>query len=84
MIQIPFLEPPPGFIPLPLDWFQFALLYLACLELVVLAMPRRWQDRVIEVAFCLPNKPNTEAIAQRRRCRIQKRAARDAARQKKV
>jgi hypothetical protein len=55
MIQIPFAEPPrpPGFIPPPLDWFQFAMLYVMGLELVLLAMASKWRDKVIEGAFCL-------------------------------
>jgi hypothetical protein len=66
MIQIPFAEPPlpPGFIPQPLDWFQFALLYVVGLELVLLAMPSRWLDEIIEVAFCLRKKPTTETIEE--------------------
>jgi hypothetical protein len=57
MIQIPSPGPlPPGFIPLPLDWFQFAMLYVAGLELVLLAMPGRWRDKIIDAAFCLSKK----------------------------
>jgi hypothetical protein len=66
MIQIPFAETPlpPGFIPPPLDWFQFAMIYVVGLELVLLAMPNRWRDKVIEVAFCLLNKPMTGTIKE--------------------
>jgi hypothetical protein len=55
---------PPEFIspPLPFDWFQFAMLYLACLEVVLLAMPSRWRDKIIEAAFCLRKKPTTGTI----------------------
>jgi len=54
MIQLLFSAPiPPGFIPQPLDWFQFALLYLSFCELVVLALPVRLQRRVLRVAFCV-------------------------------
>jgi hypothetical protein len=64
MMQIPFAEPPlpPGFIPPPLDWLQLAMLYVACLELVLLALPSKWRDKVIEVAFCLRKKPTTGTI----------------------
>jgi hypothetical protein len=48
MIQAPF---PPDFIPPP-DWFQFAMLYLAFLELVVIALPQRWQNQILRVLFC--------------------------------
>jgi hypothetical protein len=64
MIQIPFAEPPlpPGFIPPPLDWFQFAMLYVVGLELVLLAMPNRWRDKIIEVAFWLSKNPRADEI----------------------
>jgi len=64
MIQLPFPAPPlpPDFVPPPLDWFQFAMLYVADLELVLLAMPSKWRDKVIEVAFCLRKKPTTGTI----------------------
>jgi hypothetical protein len=50
MIQAPI---PPGFVPPPLDCFQFALLYLSFIELVVLVLPERWQRKILRVAFCL-------------------------------
>ena len=53
MIQAPIPPFPPGFVPPPLDWFQFALLYLSFIEVVVLALPVRWQRRVLRVAFCV-------------------------------
>jgi hypothetical protein len=62
MIQIPFEPLSPEFIPMPFDWCQFAMLYVACLELGLLAMPSRWQDKIIEVAFCLRKKPTTGTI----------------------
>jgi hypothetical protein len=49
MIQAPI---PPGFVPPPLDWFQFAMLYLAFLELIVIALPQRWQNQILRVLFC--------------------------------
>jgi hypothetical protein len=64
MIQIPFAEPPlpHGFIPPPLDWFQFAMIYVVGLELVLLAMPNRWRDKIIEVAFWLPKNHRADEI----------------------
>jgi hypothetical protein len=57
MIQLPFQGPlPPGFVTQPLDWFQFAMLYLAFVELVLLALSGKWRDRVIAIAFHLPRK----------------------------
>jgi hypothetical protein len=49
MIQAPF---PPDFVPPPLDWFEFALLYISFVELIVLALPHRWQARILRVLFC--------------------------------
>jgi hypothetical protein len=48
MIQGPI---PPGFVPLPLDSFQFALLYISLVELFVLVLPCRWRNRTIRVLF---------------------------------
>ena len=55
MIQIPLAEPPfpPGFVEPPMDWFQFSLLYVAALELMVLSLPERWQKQIIRVLFCV-------------------------------
>jgi hypothetical protein len=50
MIQAPF---PPGFVPPPMDWLQFVLLYLSFLELLVLALPLRWQRHILRVLFRL-------------------------------
>jgi len=49
MIQGPI---PPDFVPPPLDWFQFALLYISFVELAVLSLPQRWQDHILRVLFC--------------------------------
>jgi hypothetical protein len=53
MIQLPFLTPPlpPGFTPMPLDWFQFAMLYIAGIEAVLLSLPREWQREIIQILF---------------------------------
>jgi hypothetical protein len=42
---------PPGFIPPSLDWFQFAMLYLAGMELLLLSLPREWQREIIQILF---------------------------------
>ncbi len=51
-----------GFIPPPLDWFQFAMLYVVGLELVLLAMTSRWLDKIIEVAFWLRKQRRADEI----------------------
>ena len=43
---------PRDFVQPPLDWFQFALLYLSFIELVVLALPQRLQNQIIRALFC--------------------------------
>jgi len=48
MIQAPI---PPGFVPPPFNWFQFAMLYSSFIVLVVLALPQRWQRRILRVLF---------------------------------
>ena len=54
MIQLSFSVPiPPDFIPPPIDLFQFALLYLSFLELLMLALPQRWQQHILRVLFCV-------------------------------
>jgi hypothetical protein len=52
MIQLPIPPYPPGFIPMPLDWFQFAMLYVAGIEVVLLSLPRKWQREIIQILFC--------------------------------
>jgi hypothetical protein len=48
MVQAPIL---PGFVPPPLNWFQFAMLYLSFIVLVVLALPPTWQNHILRVLF---------------------------------
>ena len=47
---------------MPFDLFQFALLYAVCLEAVLLAMPSRWRDKIVEVAIWLPKKRRADEI----------------------
>jgi hypothetical protein len=42
---------PPGFIPPPFDWFQFAMLYIVGIEVVLLSRPRKWQREIIQILF---------------------------------
>ena len=50
-MQLPL--PPPGFVPVPapFNFWDFLCLYLVLLEVVVLALPRRISDRVLEALF---------------------------------
>lgn len=50
MRQIPFPPPlPPGFVPPPMDVFAWVCLYVMFLELVLLAFPRNWSNRILEI-----------------------------------
>ena len=52
MIQLPFPPPlPVDFVPPPFNWFDFAMLYIAGVEAVVLLLPREWQHEIIQVLF---------------------------------
>jgi len=49
----PHMLPPAG----PAEQFiSFFLLYLLFWELVLFVCPRAWGDKVIQVAFCLPER----------------------------
>jgi hypothetical protein len=51
-MQIPFQPPlPPGFQPPPMDLFGWVCLYILFLELVLLAMPRKFSNRILETLF---------------------------------
>ena len=51
MIQLPAPPYPPGFIPLPFDWFQFVMLYIVGMELLLLALPQTWLCVLFRTAF---------------------------------
>ena len=42
---------PPDFVPPPLDWFQFAMLYIVFVELILLALPKTWFCVLFRTAF---------------------------------
>lgn len=56
MIQLPIPPYPPGFEPPPFNWFDFVMLYVAALELVLLSLPVRWQRIILRVLFCVPRR----------------------------
>jgi len=51
MLQFPFPYPP-GFTPPPFNWFDFTMLYIAGVEVVLLSLPRDWQREIIQILFC--------------------------------
>jgi hypothetical protein len=48
-VQTPF--PPPGFVPPPFNFFDFVCLYVALIELIVLALPRKIRCWILETLF---------------------------------
>jgi hypothetical protein len=56
MTQLPVPPYPPRFIPPPFDWFQFTILYIAGIEVVLLSLARKWQREIIQILFWI--RPN--------------------------
>ena len=50
-MQFPTPPLPPGFVPPPLDLFGFLGLYVVALELILLALPRKFRNRILETLF---------------------------------
>ena len=48
---------PPGFVPPPMDMFGFLMFYLVVLELVLLALPRKIEKRILETLFPILRRP---------------------------
>jgi hypothetical protein len=59
MIQLPIPPYPPGFEPPPFNWFEFVMLYVAGLELVLLSLPVRLQRVILCVLFCV-HRPDSQ------------------------
>jgi hypothetical protein len=50
-VQLPAPPLPPGFVPLPFNFFDLMCLYLVLIELVLLALPRKIGKQILEVLF---------------------------------
>jgi len=50
MIQLPFPYTP-GFTPPPFNWFDFTMLYIAGIEVVLLSLPDEWQREILQILF---------------------------------
>jgi len=51
-MQLPFEPPwPPGFFPPPSGLLDFVLLYLLFVEIMLLALPRKWGKWALETLF---------------------------------
>ena len=50
-MQLPVPPLPPGFIPSPSGLLEFVLLYVLFVEIVLLALPRRISNRILETLF---------------------------------
>jgi hypothetical protein len=57
-VQLPFPPPlPPGFVPPPSGFLEFVMLYIAVLELILIALPGRIRNRVLEILLPFLRRP---------------------------
>jgi len=57
--DVPITQAPilPGFVPLPIKWYHFTMLYLSVLVPGVLALPERWRSHIFRELFpCSPRR----------------------------
>jgi hypothetical protein len=57
MIQLPVPPFPPDFVPPPFNFFDFVCLYVVVLESVLLALPRKIANRILETLFPILRRP---------------------------
>ena len=57
MIQLPVPPYPPGIIPPPFNFFDFVCLYLVVLESVLLALPCKIANQILETLFPILRRP---------------------------
>jgi hypothetical protein len=50
-VQLPAPLLPPGFVPPPSGFLEFVMLYMLFVEIVLLALPRKWCNRILEILF---------------------------------
>jgi hypothetical protein len=50
-VQLPAPPIPPGFVPPPSGLLEFVMLYVLFVEIVLLALPRKIANRVMEILF---------------------------------
>ena len=53
MLQLPVPPMPPGFVPPPSGFLEFVMLYVLFVEIVLLALPRKISNRILETLFPL-------------------------------
>jgi hypothetical protein len=51
IVQLPAPPLPPGFVPPPLDAFGFVMFYVLFVEIVLVALPRKIGNRILETLF---------------------------------
>jgi hypothetical protein len=56
-MQLPTPPLPPGFVPAPLDPFGFAMFYLVVIELILIALPGKVRNRVLEILLPFLRRP---------------------------
>ncbi len=50
-MQLPTPQLPPGLVPPPSGFLEFVMLYVLFVEIVLLALPRKWSKRILEMLF---------------------------------
>ena len=50
-MQLPAPELPPGLVPPPSGFLEFVMLYMLFVEIVLLALPRKISNRILETRF---------------------------------
>jgi hypothetical protein len=48
---------PPGFVPPPSGFLEFVMLYIAVLELILIALPGRIRNRALEILLPFLRRP---------------------------
>ena len=56
-MQLPAPPLPPGFIPPPLDAIGFAMFYLVVIELILIALPHKVRNRILETLLPFLRRP---------------------------
>jgi len=50
-VQLPTPPLPPDFVSHPSGFLDFVMLYVLFVEIVLLALPRKWCNRILEILF---------------------------------
>jgi hypothetical protein len=56
-MQLPAPQLPPGFVPPPSGFLEFVMLYVLFVGIVLLSLPRRISNWILEVLFPILRRP---------------------------